>query len=110
MTDPGPAGLEPIDGALRTTASDLGEQATRQSSDRNVFEWWRRGGGDHIEKHDDRVVAFATRLSAGRHEISYLARATTSGTFETQGTWGEALYLYAPEITGRAAPTTVVVR
>lgn len=68
------------------------------------------GGGDHIEKHDDRVVAFATRLSAGRHEISYLARATTSGTFETHGTWGEALYLYAPEITGRAAPTTVVVR
>jgi uncharacterized protein YfaS (alpha-2-macroglobulin family) len=108
ITDPVPAGLEPIDGAFKTTATELGQQATRQSSNAEPFLWWRRGGFDHVEKHDDRVVAFATRLSAGRHEISYLARALTPGTFETMGTWGEALY--APEIEGRASPTTVHVR
>jgi uncharacterized protein YfaS (alpha-2-macroglobulin family) len=108
ITDPVPAGLELIDGALKTTASDLGRVATTQSNERDAFAWWRLGGFDHVEKHDDRVVAFATRLAAGRHEISYLARATTTGTFEAMGTWGEALY--APEITGRTAATRIVVR
>jgi alpha-2-macroglobulin len=108
ITDPLPAGLEAIDGALNTTARDLGREATRQSSDRSWLDWWRRGGFDHVEKHDDRVVAYATRLAPGRHEFSYLARAMTSGTFATAGTWGEAMY--APEITGRAAAATVVVR
>jgi alpha-2-macroglobulin len=108
ITDPLPAGLEAIDGALNTTAHDLGREATRQSSDRSWLDWWRRGGFDHVEKHDDRVVAYATRLAPGRHEFSYLARAMTSGTFATAGTWGEMMY--APEITGRAAAATVVVR
>jgi hypothetical protein len=108
ITDPLPAGLEAIDGALNTTARDLGRESTRQSSDGSWLDWWRRGGFQHVEKHDDRVVAYATRLAPGRHEFSYLARAMTSGTFETAGTWGEAMY--APEITGRAGSTTVVVR
>ena len=47
--------------------------------------WWRRGGFEHVEKHDDRVMAFATRLAAGRHELTYLARATTAGTFTPPG-------------------------
>jgi hypothetical protein len=67
----------------------------------------RRGGFDHVEKHDDRMVAYATRLSAGRHEISYLVRATTAGTFTAQGAWGEAMY--APEITGRSAAVVLDV-
>jgi alpha-2-macroglobulin len=108
FTDPLPAGLEPIDGALNTTARDLGRESTRQSSDRSWLDRWRRGGFDHVEKHDDRVVAYATRLAPGRHEFSYLARAMTSGSFATAGTWGEAMY--APEITGRAPAATVVVR
>jgi hypothetical protein len=108
ITDPLPAGLEAIDGTLQTTASDLAQQATRQSSDGSWLDWWRRGGVQHVEKHDDRVVAYATRLAPGHHEFSYLARAMTAGTFETAGPWGEAMY--APEITGRAAATTVIVR
>jgi hypothetical protein len=42
-----------------------------------------RGGFDHVERHDDRVQLFATRLSEGVHEFSYIARATTAGTFRT---------------------------
>jgi hypothetical protein len=108
ITDPLPAGLEAIDGALQTTARDLARDATRPSSDGSWLDWWRRGGFQHIDKHDDRVVAFATRLAAGHHEFSYLARAMTAGRFETAGTSGEAMY--APEISGRAAAATVIVR
>ena len=45
---------------------------------------------------------FATRLSEGRHEFSYLVRATTAGTFNVAGTWAEEMY--APEVNGRSAP------
>jgi uncharacterized protein YfaS (alpha-2-macroglobulin family) len=108
FTDPMPAGFEAVDALLSTTASDLAARATQQSSAADRFAWWRRGGFEHVEKHDDRVVAYATRLSAGRHEISYLVRATTAGTFTTPGAWGEAMY--APEITGRSAAAVIDVR
>ena len=108
FTDPVPAGFEPVDGTLKTTAADLGAVATTQSSATDRFAWWRRGGFDHVEKHDDKVMAFATRLGAGRHEFTYLVRATTAGTFSAPGAFGEAMY--APEITGRSAAQTVAVK
>ncbi len=108
ITDAVPAGFDPVDGAFQTTAMDEARVATTQSSGGSWMQWWRRGGFDHVEKHDDRVVAFATRLSIGTHEITYLARAMTPGTFETVGSLAEALY--APEITGRSGPTTILVR
>jgi hypothetical protein len=108
ISDPLPAGFEPIDATLKTTAVDLGEQASAPSAGGDGFAWWRRGGFDRIEKHDDRVVGFATRLAAGRHELTYLVRATTPGTFHAAGAWGEAMY--APEVTGRAASAVVTVK
>jgi uncharacterized protein YfaS (alpha-2-macroglobulin family) len=106
LTDPLPAGFEAVDAMLATTARDDAAQATTQSS-RDRLAWWRRGGFEHVEKHDDRVVAFATRLAAGRHELTYLVRATTSGVFNVPGAWGEAMY--APEITGRSAAAVVEI-
>lgn len=53
-------------------------------------------------------MAFATRLTAGRHELTYLARATTAGTFTAAGASGEAMY--APEIVGRSATVTITVK
>jgi uncharacterized protein YfaS (alpha-2-macroglobulin family) len=108
VTDPVAAGFEPIDGTLKTTATDLGLQATVQSSGRDWRAWMRRGGFDHVEKHDDRVVAFATRLAAGTHEFSYLVRATTTGSFSVAGVRAEAMY--APEISGRSAAGRVEVK
>ena len=102
------SGFEPVDGSLRTTATDLGAVSTTQSSATNRFAWWRRGGFDHVEKHDDKVMAFATRLGAGRHELTYLVRATTSGTFTAAGAFGEAMY--APEIMGRSSALTLTVK
>ena len=74
----------------------------------DVEAWWRRGGFDHVEKYDERIALFATRLSEGRHEFSYLVRATTAGTFRAAGTWAEEMY--APEVNGRTAPAVIVVK
>ena len=63
---------------------------------------------DHVEKHDDRVLAYANYLSPGTHELSYLVRAVTSGTFSASGATLEAMY--APEWSGRSASTTVRIR
>jgi uncharacterized protein YfaS (alpha-2-macroglobulin family) len=108
VTDSMPAGVEAVDGWFRTTAADLARDASQQSADGSWEARWRRGGFDRVEKYDDRVQLFATRLSAGRHEFSYLVRATTQGTFSAPGTWAEEMY--TPEVHGRAATATVIVR
>jgi len=109
VVDALPAGFEAVDGFFRTTASDLARDAS-VSGDAGESWWTRyqRGGFDHVEKHDDRVQLFATRLSDGSHEFSYLVRATTIGTFTAAGPAAELMY--APEVNGRAAATTVIVK
>jgi uncharacterized protein YfaS (alpha-2-macroglobulin family) len=67
--------------------------------------WWQRGGFDHVERHDDRVELFATRLAEGRHTFTYVVRATTAGTFRTAPARAEEMY--SPEIFGRT-PTAVI--
>lgn len=105
ITDPLPAGLEAVDSFFRTTAADLVRDAERVT---DAGGWWfERGGFDHVERHDDRVQLFATRLAAGRHEFSYVTRATTAGTFAAAPAEAEAMY--APEINGRTAPVTIVI-
>ena len=70
--------------------------------------WFRSGGFDHIERHDDRIQLFATRLSEGLHEFSYIVRATTVGTFRTAPARAEEMY--SPEIFGRTGTTTIEVK
>jgi uncharacterized protein YfaS (alpha-2-macroglobulin family) len=108
LTDPLAAGFEAIEGWFATTAADLRKDSSSQAADRSWETRWRRGGFDHVEKYDDRVQLFATRLSEGRHEFSYLVRATTSGTFTALGTYAEEMY--APEVNGRTGPATIVIR
>ncbi len=108
VNDPLPAGMEAVDGWFRTTAADLARDASQSPDDQSWEARYRRGGFDHIEKYDDRIALFATRLSEGRHEFSYLVRATTSGTFHVAGTRAEEMY--APEVSGRSAPVTIDIR
>ncbi|MCA1732710.1 MAG: hypothetical protein LC732_03810 [Acidobacteria bacterium] len=122
VSDPFPAGFEPVEGWFRTTASDLAQQSSIQQSlpSREIRErgrsmapasawrpWWRSGGFDHIEKHDDRVDLFATRLGEGEHVFSYMVRATTSGEFAAAPTRAEEMY--SPEVFGRGEVGRVVV-
>jgi uncharacterized protein YfaS (alpha-2-macroglobulin family) len=108
LTDPVPAGFEPLADWSLTTVGDLARAATRTGRGDDWPSMWRGGYFDHVEKHDDRVVAFATRLGSGRHEFSYLVRAATAGTFDAPGATVEAMY--APELGGRSQAMTLTVK
>jgi len=107
ITDPIPAGTEPVDSWFATTATALTE--AQQNYDTNSsWAWWLRRGFDHVERHDDRVNLFATRLSEGEHVFTYLVRATTAGTFIAAPTHAEEMY--EPEVFGRTATSVVEVK
>jgi uncharacterized protein YfaS (alpha-2-macroglobulin family) len=114
VTDPLPAGFEAVESWFATTASTIAAQQDRQRNERDDQEandwenWFRSGGFDHVERHDDRIQLFATRLSEGVHEFSYVVRATTAGTFRTAPARAEEMY--TPEIFGRTATTVIDVR
>jgi alpha-2-macroglobulin len=106
VTDPLPAGFEPVETWFATTARDLALSQEREEGE--SVDWWERGGFDRVERHDDRVLLFATRLSEGVHEFSYVVRATTSGTFNTAPTHVEEMY--EPEVFGRTPSAQVTVK
>jgi len=109
VTDPLPAGFEPVESWFASSASELSRAQDRQPGvDQDGWEWWRKGGFDHVERYDDRVQLFATRLSEGRHVFTYIVRATTSGTFRTAPAYAEEMY--SPEVFGRTATAMVEVR
>jgi hypothetical protein len=110
VTDPVPAGFEPVETWFATTAADLAQQAEQQdgTSQPSWQDVWKRGTFDHIERHNDRVLLFATRLSEGHHEFSYVVRATTAGMFVTAPARVEEMY--EPEVLGRTATQTIEVK
>ncbi len=109
VTDPLPAGVEPVESWFATTAASLGGQQDDQGDTSNDWtSWWQRGGFDHVERHDDRVELFATRLSEGRHVFSYVVRATTAGTFRTAPARAEEMY--TPEVFGRTGTSVVEIK
>jgi uncharacterized protein YfaS (alpha-2-macroglobulin family) len=109
VTDPLPAGFEPVESWFATTAQSLAGEQDRQDDGKSDWTtWWERGGFDHVERHDDRVQLFATRLSEGRHTFSYIVRATTAGSFRTAPARAEEMY--EPEVFGRTATTVIEVR
>ncbi|HEY2941756.1 MAG TPA: hypothetical protein VGN09_04915, partial [Vicinamibacteria bacterium] len=109
VTDPLPAGFEPVESWFATTAAGLAHQQQREEQqDQDWMEWWKHGGFDRVERHDDRVMLYATRLSEGDHTFTYVARATTAGTFRTAPSHVEEMY--EPEVFGRTPSALVTVR
>ena len=94
-----PAGLEAINTAFSTSPTAAAQQT---GQDR----WW--GSFNHTEIRDDRVLLFADRLLPGAHAYTYLARATTPGTFVHPP--AQAEMMYSPEVSGRTATGRLVVR
>jgi hypothetical protein len=107
ITDPLPAGTEAVEAWFATTATALVE-AQQQQNQAASWAWWLRSGFDHVERHDDRVNLFATRMNEGEHVFTYLVRATTAGTFIAAPTHAEEMY--EPEVFGRTATTVVEVK
>src|SRR5881275_1222681 len=104
-----PAVTEPVESWFATTATDLAEaQAKNDTQGDDWMSWWKHGGFDHVERHDDRVTLFATRLSEGPHEFTYMVRATTAGHFIAAPAHVEEMY--EPEVFGRTASAVVEVK
>ena len=99
LIDPLPAGFEPLNPALAVT----GPVDARGGGD-----WWWRTWYRHQNLRDDRAEAFSLYLWAGTHEYSYVARATTPGTFVVPPAKAEEIY--APEVFGRSGTDRVIVQ
>ncbi|HUF97786.1 MAG TPA: alpha-2-macroglobulin family protein, partial [Ilumatobacter sp.] len=106
LVDALPAGLEPLNPALEV-AQTIPPEENEQDGDVPYRRGWGWNWFDHQNLRDDRVEAFATYLPGGTYEYSYIARATTPGTFVVPPARAEEIY--APETFGRSASTTVVV-
>ena len=119
LTDPLPAGLEAVDLSLRTTgqlpgpgaaaAQNVPSEEGEEEGETGEYEWgWYFGSWDagwwspfdHKEMRDDRVVYVATVLWTGRYTATYIARATTPGTFIRPPAHAEEMY--NPAVQGRS--------
>jgi hypothetical protein len=113
LIDPLPAGLEPVNPALAvsqtTPPPELGEDGVDEVDGDGGFDSWFCCWNwfEHQNLRDDRAEAFAGYLPGGTYEYSYIARATTPGSFVVPPARAEEIY--APEVFGRSASELVVV-
>lgn len=118
VDDPLPAGLEPVQTKLATTArsldvTDSGGAGDDEDRDRSDEDERANGRGTtwapyHREMRDDRVLTFVEHMPAGLYHYRYLARATSFGSYVVPPTRAECMY--EPEIFGRTAGTRFDVR
>jgi uncharacterized protein YfaS (alpha-2-macroglobulin family) len=97
VDDPLPAGLEAVDSTILT---DTAVPASYTLSDYNErgWGWWYF---PHIELRDEKVVLSADYLPAGTYVYTYLARASTAGTFKVIPPTASEFYF--PDVGGRGA-------
>lgn len=116
LIDPLPAGLESLNPALAVTQTVPPESVDGSGGadgvddllgDYEMRSWWWGTWYEHQQLRDDRTEAFTTFLPAGVYTYSYVARATTPGTFVVPPTRAEEMY--APETFGRAASDKVII-
>jgi uncharacterized protein YfaS (alpha-2-macroglobulin family) len=113
IEDPLPAGLEAVDLSLRTSSElppyagaprlRAEENAQGPPGQRWFYGSWDGGWWtpwEHREIRDDRVLYFARQLWKGSYLVSYVARATTAGTFVRPPAHAEEMY--NPAVHGRS--------
>jgi len=105
VDDPLPAGLEPVTLDFATTAKAYAAAVGDSSPDDY---WDYTPTFNHVEQKDDRVTLFSDYMDSGEHEHSYLARATTTGTFLAPAT--RVHEMYHPETFGQGAAYDLVVK
>ena len=112
LVDPLPAGLESLNPALAVTQTVPADPPTDVEFAGEAMTivccdgWWGRWY-EHEQLRDDRTEAFTTLLPAGTYTYSYIARATTPGTFVVPPTRAEEMY--APETFGRTATDKMII-
>jgi uncharacterized protein YfaS (alpha-2-macroglobulin family) len=111
VVDPMPAGFESVNENFATSARTRPGGST--SSDWHTGGryswryWWYWDPWDFKEKRDDRVQLFQDRMYGGVFEYTYVARATTIGTFVVPPLRAEEMY--EPETFGRSSTEKVIV-
>ena len=105
LADPLPAGLEIVNPSLEVSGS------TPQDPDSSNYRygwWWWGTWYEHQNLRDERAEAFTSLLWDGVYEYSYIARATTPGTFVAPPAKAEEMY--SPEVFGRSGSDIVIVK
>lgn len=104
LVDPLPAGLEIVNPALAVSGSIPQDP---QNSDYRYGWWWWGTWYEHQNLRDERAEAFTSLLWDGVYDYTYIARATTPGTFVVPPAKAEEMY--SPEVFGRSGSDWVVV-
>ncbi|MBT3390794.1 MAG: hypothetical protein HN413_10310 [Chloroflexi bacterium] len=104
LVDPLPAGLEIVNPALAVSGSVPQDPG---SSDYRYGWWWWGTWYEHQNMRDERAEAFTSLLWDGVYKYTYIARATTPGTFVAPPAKAEEMY--SPEVFGRSASDWVIV-
>ncbi|HVR19868.1 MAG TPA: alpha-2-macroglobulin family protein, partial [Polyangiaceae bacterium] len=108
LVDPLPAGFEPLNAALATTATiPRDPDEGNAKGGKRVPWWWSSAWYEHQNLRDERVEAFASLLWEGVYDYTYVARATTPGDFVVPPPKAEEMY--DPETFGRGPSDRVVV-
>jgi len=103
LVDRLPAGLEIINPDLAVS-----ESVPADPTDNNNYGWWWWSTWyNHENLRDAGAEAFATYLWDGVYDYTYVARATTPGTYVVPPARAEEMY--SPEVFGRTGSETVVV-
>ncbi|MEA3441388.1 MAG: alpha-2-macroglobulin family protein, partial [Chloroflexota bacterium] len=104
LVDPLPAGLEIVNPALAVSGSIPQDP---DSADYRYGWWWWWTWYEHQNMRDERAEAFTPLLWEGVYEYTYVARATTPGSFVVPPAKAEEMY--SPEVFGRSGSDVVVV-
>ncbi|HNC08169.1 MAG TPA: hypothetical protein PLX14_05655, partial [Anaerolineales bacterium] len=104
LVDPLPAGLEIINPELAVSQS-VPQDPTSPSYQYGW--WWWSTWYEHQNLRNDRAEAFTSLLWDGVYEYTYIARATTPGTFVVPPAKAEEMY--SPEVFGRSGSDWVIV-
>ena len=104
LVDPLPAGLEIVNPAL-AVSGDLPQDPS--APDYRYGWWWWGPWYEHQNMRDERAEAFTSLLWEGVYDYSYVARATTPGTFVVPPAKAEEMY--SPEVFGRSSSDWVIV-
>ncbi len=104
VDDPLPAGFEAVDSTILTDTAVPTSYTLTDYNERG-WGWWYF---PHIELRDEKVVLSADYLPAGTYVYTYLARASTAGTFKVIPPTASEFYF--PDVGGRGAGSMFEVK
>jgi uncharacterized protein YfaS (alpha-2-macroglobulin family) len=104
VDDPLPAGLEAVDATIATDTAVPSSYTLTDYNERG-WGWWYF---THTELRDEKVVLSADYLPAGTYVYTYLARASTAGTFKVIPPTASEFYF--PDVGGRGAGSMFEVK